>query len=661
MAPPLRALNPAFSISQYLHTSWTQEEGSDLPPIQALAQAPDGYLWLGTSKGLIRFDGMRFVEWSPASGPALPDADIRCLRPASGGGLWVGTNAGLCRVEHGRILRYPAVDKLPCGRISSMAEDRLGRLWVLTTCTNTATLERLSPDGSLQTFGPRDGLPDQPVQTLFEDRQGNLWIGTSIALCRWSPGAPAECSKSPAISVSSIAQAGNGQLAIADNQRRQGFRFSNGQAEAVGPRVPDSSFVLGAMVGDREGNVWIGTQGQGLLRLRENRADWFTRSEGLSSNLVYGLVEDREGDLWVATARGVDRIRDPQVQLFSTLTGLSGDVINAVYGAQDGAVWIGTAGGGLNRLVEDRVTRYSTKEGLPHTTVLSLYQDAARRLWVGTPGGLALQSGERFEEVLTASGQHLNRVYNIGGNHSGTVWLADSKQGLFIIRGGVACPVAVQGLDSADIYGLLVARDGAVWIGRHGGGVTVVSKDPATHYDTRNGLASGPVRALYEDRDGTVWVGTSDGLSRFRAGRWTTWTTAQGLPEGGVQSIMEDDAGAFWLLTPAGVLRLPRVALDAAGKSLPYLLYGRTEGLRVLNSGSMTNPRLARARNGHLWVCTEDGAAAIDPARVKSNSVAPPAVIEQLIVDGKPVDISLRPVKPDFAAGTCRSFIPGSV
>src|SRR5579872_5957114 len=123
-AAPLFAVNPELSINQYLHTRWTQEEGSALPPIQALAQTADGYLWLGTTQGLIRFDGMRFVVWSPFSGPALPSSQISCLRAASGGGLWVGTTAGVCRVDHGRVIRYPAVSKLPCGLILSMFEDR---------------------------------------------------------------------------------------------------------------------------------------------------------------------------------------------------------------------------------------------------------------------------------------------------------------------------------------------------------------------------------------------------------------------------------------------------------------------------------------------------------------------------------------------------------
>ena len=348
----LFAVNPKLSISQYLHTSWTQEEGSALPPIQALAQTADGYLWLGTGNGLIRFDGMRFVEWSLTSGPALPSSNISCLRAAPGGGLWVGTAAGVCRVDHGRVVRYPAVDKLPCGLILSMLEDRLGRLWILNGCQGGNTLALLQPNGTWQTFGVTDGLPDQWPTALFQDRQGRLWVGTANAsACQWSPGTDAVCSKGPAFDVVSIAEGGDGQLVMASGIRNQGFRFSNGEAKPFGPRVPDSTFMREAMVCDRDGNVWIGTTGQGLLRLRENRVERFTRSDGLSSNSVQqpdGRSRGRPlgGDR--ARRRPDSRSQGPALLDAEWLIRRSDH--QRCTAAKDGAVWIGTTGGGLNRL-----------------------------------------------------------------------------------------------------------------------------------------------------------------------------------------------------------------------------------------------------------------------------------------------------------------------
>jgi signal transduction histidine kinase/ligand-binding sensor domain-containing protein len=442
----------------------------------------------------------------------------------------------------------------------------------------------------------------------------------------------------PAPNLSAIAAIGNGQVLMADAKKGQIFRLSNGQVVPAGPHIQDAAFSK-AMLCDRDGNIWIGTMGQGLLRIRKNRVDRFTRTEGLSSNLVSTLTEDKEGDIWVGTARGIDRFRDPKLQLYSTLSGLSDDLVNSVYAGHDGAIWIGT-GGGLNRLADEQVTVYSRAEGLASPMVLSSYEDTSGKLWVATANGLMLRGPDRFVQVLTSRGQRLERVYNIAGDPSGTVWLADSELGLFTVRGDVAHPLTVPDLDTGDIVVLLVSRGSEVWLGHQRGGITVLCKDSTKHYDSRVGLGNGLVRTLYEDRDGTVWAGTGDGLSRFRDSRWTKWTAAQGLPEGGVQGIVGDDAGGLWLLTPAGVLRLPLASLDGPAKSLQFVLYGRTEGLRLGNG--MTNPRLTHSRDGRIWVCTEDGVAAIDPARMNRNPVPPPVVIEQVLADGKVSDPWLR-------------------
>jgi signal transduction histidine kinase/ligand-binding sensor domain-containing protein len=638
-APSLFAVNPNLSLGQYLHTSWTQEEGSALPPIQALAQTSDGYLWLGTGKGLIRFDGIRFTAWSPVSGPVLPNTHVGRLYPASGTGLWAGTMRGLCRIENGRVIRYAATEKLGCPVVSAMLQDGSGRLWAINGCPDKNILSLVSQDGSLQTFGARDGLPDQNPRALLQDRHGQIWIGTNKAVCRWAPGATADCSQGLSLSVSAMAEARDGQLIVADDTKNQLFRFSAGRAAPAGPRIPDSAFTE-AMILDRDGNIWIGTAGQGLLRIRGNRVDSFTRNDGLSSNVVSALLEDREGDIWVGTARGLDRIRDPKAQFYSRFNGLSSDMIDTVYGGRDGAIWIGTAGGGLNRLAEDRVTVYSQAAGLRNTTVLSSYQGPDGKLWVATMGGLDVQRGGLFSDVLTASGEQLQHVFNIAGNNSGAVWIADSRLGVFAVRDGVAHPVTVPASDTGDIVSLAAARTGEIWLGHQRGGITVLCKDSSRHYESRDQLGNGPVRALYEDRQGTIWAGTGDGLSRFRDSQWTTWTTAQGLPEGGVQGIVEDDTGGLWLLTPAGVLRLPLSSLDLPAKPLQVVLYGPTEGLR-LGSG-MTNPRLTRSRDGRIWVCTEDGVAAIEPARMRRNPVPPPVVIEQVIADGRNYDPAMR-------------------
>jgi signal transduction histidine kinase/ligand-binding sensor domain-containing protein len=628
-------VNPNLSLDQFLHTSWTQEEGTPLPPVNALAQTDDGYLWLGTGKGLIRFDGMRFTDWTPGEGPGLPSSNIGWLRPASGGGLWVATGAGLCRIYRGRVIRYPALDKLPCPVISSLLEERPGRRWLLNTCPGTYNLALLSADGSLRTFGPADGLPELPVRDMERDDGVTLTVSTAKAICRWAPGRKAECTTGASLDLSAVATAGDRQLVVADNTSGRILRFSDGQLIPGGSHIQDVAFTRALLV-DRDGNAWAGTLGQGLLRVRGDRVDRYTRNEGLSNNLVNSIIEDHEGNIWMATARGIDRIRDPRVQLYSANNGLSGDLINTVYGGRDGAIWIGTAGGGLNRLAGETVTVYGRSAGLPNPAVISSFQDRSGNLWTATPDGLTVLRGERFSPVLTPAGERLHRVFNIAADPAGTVWLLDNKLGLFRVEAGIARPVSVADSITGDIVSLLADAHGKIWMGHQHGGITELCQGSTRQYGVKDGLGSGPVRTLLEDRHGNIWAGVGDGISRHRQSNWTTWTSAQGLPEGGVQGIVEDDDNGLWLLTEAGVLRLPVSSFDSPPKPLHFTLYGGAEGLRLGNS--MTNPRLTRSRDGRIWVCTQDGVAAIDPTRIRNNEVAPPVVVEQVIADGRNYD-----------------------
>jgi len=281
--------------------------------------------------------------------------------------------------------------------------------------------------------------------------------------------------------------------------------------------------------------------------------------------------------------------------------------------------------------------------GLPSTTVLSLYADAGGRLWAGTTGGLAYLSENRFVEIRAPGGTPLDRVFAITGDPSGTIWLADSHNRLLAIRNGVARVVSIPGVENRQIYQLQIDHHGRQWVGFYQGGVVCLKGDSAKFYGAQDGLTEGPVQAIYEDRTGAIWVGTGAGLSRFRDGYWTSWTAQHGLPEGGVQAIVEDNRDGLWLATGNGLLRLDMAELnqtpDGSPRHLTFAQYGRSDGLRLANTVSMMGPRLARSEDGRLWICAEDGIAVVDPAGIRSNPLPPPVVIEQILVDGRPVEI----------------------
>ncbi len=404
-------------------------------------------------------------------------------------------------------------------------------------------------------------------------------------------------------------------------------------------KVGDASLDPLALTRDRDDNIWVGTAGQGLLRLYGGRYERLTLHDGLSSDMVNTVLEDREGNLWVGTARGIDRLREPKVLHVSSLDGLSSDAVMSVASKPGGGTWVGTSGG-LNLLSTGHITHYLMNAGLPSTMVVSLFDDG-EGLWVGTSGGLAHQSGDRFTEIRDQDNQHL-LVFAMTRAPDGNMILADARKGLLLVHNGEVRSLSLPGSEKKHVYQLFTARNGILWVGYYEGGIGAVEGASSRLYDAARGLAGGPVSAIYEDHEGSIWVGAAGGLSRFRSGRWTTWTRAQGLPEGGVSGIEEDQREGLWLVTGAGILRLSLNSLDAVPDASPaplsFSLYGLTEGLRLASVANMANPRIAKSNDGRLWLRTDDGVGVIDPSRIRGNLVPPPVVIEQLMADGRSID-----------------------
>jgi ligand-binding sensor domain-containing protein/signal transduction histidine kinase len=642
-ANPIRAVDSTLALRQYIHSSWTEREGFALPTVQALAQTPDGYLWLGTSSGIYRFDGVHFVPWKPVEGEALPNNEVRALELSRDGTLWIGTASGVSKLTRGRLQNFTARNGLPDGKVVTILEDHAGSLWVATTGSTSGSLSVIQ-NGSVKTYTTADGLPSSSVLSLFEDRANNLWIGASDGLCKWRPGAGGCSQRFPATALS-VEEDGGGNLLVGDTVTRTVLRLSDGALKPAIRSENNVSLAPRVLLRDRDGNVWIGTMGQGLVRLRDGKAERFTRRDGLSGDLIGTLFEDREGNLWVGTTNGLDRFRNPKVPRLSTIEGLSGDLITSVYATRDGDTWVGTSGGGLNRLHKGSITHYLLEDGLPSTTITALFEDAGQRLWVATTAGLACRSQGRFFQVRAPDGGAVDRVFAITGDANGTLWLADGRRGLLRVRGGRIAPHMIHDLpNEKDIYQIYVDRHDSLWIGYYHGGLTVARDDKVTTYYPPERLNTGTVNSIYETRAGIMWLGTERGLSRLRNGVWTTWTKPQNIPEGGIHGIIEDEHDGLWMTASGGLLRASASELDASPNGSPQALvlsvYGLREGIRLGSGPKMANPRLAQSTNGVLWIATEDGVAFINPARMHSNALPPPVIIEQLSVDGKRLDTS---------------------
>ena len=650
------ALNPSLDVNQYAHTAWTVREGFFKGAIEAIAQTPDGYLWLGTEFGLFRFDGVRSVPWQPPAGERLPSSSVLSLLAARDGRLWIGATKGLASWKDGKLTHYP---ELAAQNIFAfpLLEDRDGTIWAGGYGIPTGRLCAIQ-GGSPHCYG-NDGVFGSIVGYLYEDSGDNLWVGAGAGLWRWKPGPPKLYPMpGPPPGISGLIEADKGALLIA---MRGGIRrLVEGKSE---PYPLSAGEQPSRLLRDRNGGLWIGTLDRGLVHVHEGRTDRFALSDGLSGNVVYRLFEDREGNVWVATSDGLDRFRDVSVLTISVKQGLSNASVGSVLAARDGSIWLGTRDG-LNRWNDGQVTIYRKRSsGLPDDLVGSLFQDGRGRIWASTYRGVAYFENGRFITVSAVPGGFMHAI---AGDSAGNLWISHSADGLFHLLGGSVVeriPWAKLGTDDHALALFFDPAQDGLWLGFREGGVKFFKDGQVrASYASADGLGEGAVTGLQLDRDGALWAATEGGLSRVKNGRVATLNSKNGLPCDAVHWVMEDDAHSFWLYTACGLVRIARLELDAWAadpkRTIQVTVFDTADGVRSRWDTSGANPGVAKSADGKLWFLPGDGVSVIDPRHLSTNQLPPPVHIEQVKADGKTYDLSrgvrlpalVRDVSIDYTA-----------
>ena len=641
---PVSALNPSLDIGQYAHKAWAIREGFSKGVINSIAQTPDGYLWLGTEFGLLRFDGIQAVPWSPPGPHVLPGSFVNALVAARDGTLWIGTHTGLASWNGANLTRYPEFD----GKIvASILEDRGGELWV--GVLGTGATGRLCSIRGRQThcYG-EDGSFGIGVFSLYEDATGNLWAGDVRGLWRYKPDPPKRYASSPT-EIRSIVQGDDGKLLMAMNG---GVRqLVSGKLEPY-PLAPASSSPY-RLLRDRDGGLWIATYGQGLIHIHQGRTDVFSRADGLSSDVILSVFEDREGNIWAATTEGLDRFRELPVITISSKQGLSGDRAYSVLVARDGSVWLSGLNG-LDRWKDGRVSTFRKADGLPGDLTTSLFEDDGGRLWVATAGGLARFEAGRFVTVDRAIG--LDVVMTGDAEH---LWVSHTARGLLhFISGRLAEDFPWRTLGSHVKASALVwdRKRGGLWLGFYGGASVVYFQDGQVRerYTHANGLGGEHVADIQLGRTDALWAATDAGLSMIRQGRIQTLSSKNGLPCDSVHWRTRADDRSVWLYMSCGLVRIAQAELDAwmadPSRTVQTTVFEPSDGVRVRPTppGSFT-PQFAKSPDGRLWFVTIAGVSVIDPAHLPFNKLPPPVHIEQIIADRKVVsDRRLPPLTRDL-------------
>ncbi len=643
LSVPVRGLDPGKRISQYAHAAWRAQDGFFKGSPSAVTQTRDGYLWLATTSGLLRFDGVRFVPWTSDRGEQLPSPEIYDLHGASDGSLWIASAGGLSRWKDRTLTNY----RTGVGGSHSILEDHKGKIWFIGQGQGppSAGAPCQVSSAGVRCLGSADGIPLlSGAGSLMEDAQHNLWIGGSTALFRWSgtskPSVYQTSSlmkNSSAHGIVGLAKTSDGTIWIGITDAGPGLglqRLIEGRWQAFKtPELDGSTLNVTRLRLDREGSLWIGTADRGVYRIHDDKVDHFDSSNGLSSDMVMGFTEDREGNLWVATGHGVDRFSETPVISFSVPEGLCSTEVDSVIAARDGGVWVGGAGA-LSHMRDGRVTCLRKGKELPGSQVTSLLEDHAGRLWVGVDNALWIYERGAFRNIARADGSPIGFVTGIAEDAQNDVWV--------VVQGPPRIMMRIRDLTVREEYHprpmpRRVAADpaGGMWVGTVNGDLAHYGDGKVTNYEFVHDDAA-LLNQLLPGSDSSVLAATSYGLIGLHKGKRLHLTAKNGLPCDTVNAMTVDGQGDLWLFMDCALGQMAAADLQKWKNNpemrVPIRTFGVFDGVRTgwaaFNAG-------ATSSDGRVWFANIYSLQMVDPARLRRNAVPPPVHIEQVIADRK--------------------------
>jgi signal transduction histidine kinase/ligand-binding sensor domain-containing protein len=627
-----RALDPATTLSQYIHRIWQTQQGLPQASIYAIVQTRDGYLWLGTQTGLVKFDGVRFTAVDELGGVKMSGVWVTHLLEDAQGALWIGTaHEGVIRLLGHSIRRFSDQDGLPSSSVQCLFDDARGNVWA---CTTAGIAEIGSTDFSVSSPRP---LAGQNVVAACEGPGHVMLAATSGSEISSSvdggPFTRTTWSLPPRVTVQSVLCATDSSVWVGTSNGI--FHGSGNQFDrmTVADGLAEASVLT--LMESRDGSIFAGTT-NGFSRIRGTDIESFRSEDGLSQSTVYAIVEDRESSLWVATKHGLNQFLDGLTIPYTTAEGLPSNSTGPVLQDRHGTVWVGTLGGGLGRYDGHRFTALTTRDGLASNWIYTLAEDLAGNVWVGTAAGLnELRNGRVIGSWTSRNGLPADVVRALYADHDDALWIS-TPGGTVVMRHG-RLRLTASGRSPPDDAIVAFADDSA-----------------GNHYAAPDNASPLLHRAdtIYEDIDGLMWIGTlGEGLRLFDHGHIFNFSLQDGLFDDVIYGVTADDHGRLWMACSKGIFSVNRKDLlqFAAGRlshvaSTPY---SPLDALRTIECQPGVQPVVARMTDGRLWFSTIRGVLVIDPGRLTRHFLPPSVAISEFIVNGEPQPVeAVRTLPP---------------
>jgi ligand-binding sensor domain-containing protein/AraC-like DNA-binding protein len=670
------ALDPDKPVDQYLIDQWGMLDGLPSDTVLSIAQTADGYLWIGTSRGLVRFDGLKFVSLPVAEKEEIHSREIRNLCVDRQGDLWVGSAGGLTvyRSQKGRFKLFTRSHGITGGGIRHLKEDMRGNLWI----SFTSSFVNRFTDGEFTAFNASHGLLGKKVNAIVEDGKGNLLFGS-----------------------------------------RENGIFTYREGKFFQYPVPGlDNILIITMIEDRSGALWIGTN-NGLFRVngaagKEVRR--FTVRDGLSDDYISSISEDSEKNLWVGTIKGLNRLAKKQDGTVGFESLLHPFIINYLFEGREKSLWIGTNDSGLKRLKDGTFTACAPLAAHPEEIALCLFEDRQGDTWIGTVGGKLFRCrGRHLIDSVEIPELKGTGVTAIADDAAGNLWLGTTGKGVFQKQNNRFVRfTSRQGLADNLVTSIFRDSRGNLWFSTFDGVSVLRNRDGIIEsFKSRHGLRGKVVHNVYEDKARNIWIAADRGVTILKDGKvvkqnidhylpdisvtcmyedpsapaaegrvyWlatdgaglkrlnirdgpdvnlTSYTTAQGMPSNFIYQFLEDSQGNFWLMSDSGILRVGKGELDRlAGGGVDKInctSFGTADGLKSLEFYNMFSKNsVLKTGNGEFWFITRKGISIVNPAKIRLNKTPPPVVLEAVFFNGAKIttykgikDVSFHFTAPTF-------------